>query len=194
MNSVLISRSNRFIGFRINTIVGKDFIVIPKSEKGKTGGDDFSLEDEYLLDDMRSVENEEILLQTRADKWNLAIESFKKYTPTQKIFGTGFKYLTVYSGKTRTSNHPHCQIFAIMLFSGILGLTLYLTLFTITIYLYFKYFKSLLIFFFLFFANLSMGFFSFSDFFGASFYIFLLIIPSIYHLLNKKNVLLSIQK
>src|SRR4030042_2910807 len=75
----------------------------------------------------------------RYARWQFALQLFtKEYNWKQKIFGGGFKFLNWYSyyfynDKTRI-DYPHNPYLHVLLYSGIVGLTLYVLLLFQTFY------------------------------------------------------------
>jgi hypothetical protein len=100
-------------------------------------------------------------------RWEFALKIFsKEYCFPQKIFGRGFNFLNwfgyyFYKDKTR-SDYPHNPFLSILLYSGILGLIIYVFFIYKVFFYYIKYFheyKIFLIFFLIifFFAFFSAG-------------------------------------
>lgn len=125
------------------------------------------------------------ITSSREDLWSLGKKIFGEYTITQKIFGNGFSFFKIFKTETGLFLYPHHLFLSVLLFSGILGLIVYIAilLWSFTIYLF--HLKELGIIFFLFVLNFTFGFFSFTDFFGASFYALLFILPLLYGALHK---------
>jgi len=82
----------------------------------------------------------------RVNRWKFAWEIFtKEYSWMEKIFGGGFSFLNWYGyiyqkDKTKT-DYPHNPFLHILLYSGIVGLLLYITLLYMVFKLYIKYRK-----------------------------------------------------
>jgi hypothetical protein len=123
-------------------------------------------------------------LAGRLLRWEFAYEIFtKEYNWKQKVFGGGFSFLNWYGYyflKDKTfSDYPHNPFLSVLLYSGIIGLIIYLFMFYKSIYYYYRYFKEypllsiffVIIFFFSFFSAGSpfdppiMGFFIILPFF-----------------------------
>jgi hypothetical protein len=126
---------------------------------------------------------------SRKDLWALGKKTYQEYSAPQKIFGRGFTFLDVFQQETGKYYYPHQLFLSILLFSGIFGLIIYIAVLFWCSYIYLLYLKDLFALFFLFFVNFTFGFFSFTDFFGASFYALLIILPIHYRYLykNEKN-------
>ncbi len=91
----------------------------------------------------------------RLMRWEFAWQIYKEeFNTKQKLFGGGFNFLNWFGYKfvkdKTISDYPHNPFLSILLYSGILGLILYLTLFYKVIYynvLYFKKYPVISIFF-----------------------------------------------
>ena len=114
--------------------------------------------------------------------------SYSNYSITQKILGTGFRYLQYfyYPEDLLPTSHPHFQPYAILLMSGIIGLLLWLFLIVYISYIYLKHIKVFWILALLFSINFIFGIFSNSNFLGMSMLLFLIIIPFIYNHIDKE--------
>jgi hypothetical protein len=90
--------------------------------------------------------------EDRTMRWKFALEIFsKEYSLRKKIFGGGFNFQNWYGkcflgDKTKT-DYPHNPFLHILLYSGILGLVIYLYMLFRVVYLYIKYIKAFLQFF-----------------------------------------------
>ena len=124
------------------------------------------------------------LTSSRQELWHLGKKIYHEYTIPQKIFGRGFTFLYVSQKETGHCFYPHYLFLSILLFSGIIGLVLYVTFLVCISLIYLFYFKDLGVLFLLFLLNFTFGFFSFTDFFGATFYAILLILPLLYAYLH----------
>lgn len=98
--------------------------------------------------------NFELLMQNnrfagpRIDRWRYALYLyFNEYTITQKYFGAGFNYTKKFARKfhpddtNRDFDYPHNPFLSVLLYSGLLGLIVYLWFFAKTLYLYYIYRK-----------------------------------------------------
>jgi len=130
----------------------------------------------------------------RLNRWRFAYQIFtKEYNWTKKIFGGGFDHLNwygyyFYNDKTR-SDWPHNPFLSVLLYSGILGLTLYLFVFYKAVYYYIKYIKECYIFFIFFLITFFFSFFSADSPFNPPVMGFLLIFPFFLHsVLKRENI------
>jgi hypothetical protein len=79
-------------------------------------------------------------------RWQFAVQIFlKEYGFLRKLFGGGFNHLNWYgyyfdNDKTAT-DYPHNPLFSVLLYSGIVGLFLYLLLLSRAIIYYYAHFK-----------------------------------------------------
>jgi len=101
----------------------------------------------------------------RTVRWQFGWQIFtKEYSWRKKIFGGGFAYLNwygyyFYSDKTK-SDWPHNSFLSVLLYSGVLGLLLYLYLMYKVFTLYIKYIKEYYILFIFFCITFFFSFFS----------------------------------
>ncbi len=98
--------------------------------------------------DIKSVKidniKEESFFTDRSSRWIYAIEIWKtKFNTSDKIFGHGFNYLEWYGekfmGNSKNYDWPHNPFISILLYSGIVGLILYIILLIRVVWLYVKY-------------------------------------------------------
>lgn len=82
----------------------------------------------------------------RIDRWRYAIYLYaKEYSPMQKLIGGGFDYTYKFARKfhpedpKRDFDYPHNPFLSVLLYSGILGLLVYLWFFVKSLYLYYIY-------------------------------------------------------
>ena len=104
-------------------------------------------------------------LSDRLMRWKFALQIYtKEFNFKQKVFGGGFNFLNWYGYyfiKDKTaSDWPHNPFLSILLYSGILGLILYLFLLCKVLYYYIKYIREYLIFFIFFLITFFFSFFS----------------------------------
>jgi hypothetical protein len=123
-------------------------------------------------------------------RWEFAYEIFmKEYNWKQKIFGGGFNFLNWYGNyffKDKTkSDWPHNPFLSILLYSGIIGLVLYiLLLYKVTTY-YLNYLKEYYLFFIFFLITLFFSFFSGGSPFDPPIMGFFIILPFFIHHVHK---------
>ena len=134
------------------------------------------------------------ITSSRKNLWILGKKIYREYTIPQKIFGNGFTFFEVFKKETERFLYPHHLFLSVLLFSGILGLILYIAVLVWSSIIYLFHLKNLGILFFLFVINFTFGFFSFTEFFGATFYSILIVLPLLYRYLYKyeKNIPIQI--
>jgi O-antigen ligase len=84
--------------------------------------------------------------QDRLIRWKFALDLFvKEYTWKEKIFGGGFDFLgwygKVFKGDHMKPDYPHNPFLHILLYGGIVGLSLYFWLLARVLQLYWRYRK-----------------------------------------------------
>ena len=135
---------------------------------------------------------------SRQDLWDLGKKIYAEYSLSHKIFGKGFSFFNTFKQETERFLYPHHLFLSVLLFSGILGLTLYIAILLWSSIIYLFHLKKLGALCFIFIINFTFAFFSFTDFFGASFYALLFILPLLYRnlLINEKkhNIVQNITK
>jgi hypothetical protein len=129
----------------------------------------------------------------RLMRWQFAWQIFtKEYNWKQKLFGRGFIYLNWYGyyfkGDKTKSDWPHNPFLSVLLYSGILGLILYIIVLSRAIMLYIKYRKEYFIFFIFFLITFFFAFFSANSPFTPPIWGFLLIFPYFIHSVHKKDM------
>ena len=132
------------------------------------------------------------LTESRQKLWDIGKSIYSNYSIPQKIYGRGFLFFQIMEEETEHFYYPHHLFLSILLFSGILGMVVFLAVLFWACYIYLFHLKKLWILFALLILNFLFVFFSFTEFFGASFYVILLIFPFYYHYLHKKNIKTSI--
>jgi hypothetical protein len=126
---------------------------------------------------------------SRTARWQYGIETFKKKPWLEKIFGSGFTYLEEFGSKFENNNYdyPHNPFISVLLYSGILGLLLYIWLLLKLLWNYYynfnllRYFAlcSIVVFFF--------SFLSANTHFSIPVLLFLTIVPFNTELLNDES-------
>ncbi|MDR0207234.1 MAG: hypothetical protein LBI45_08275 [Bacteroidales bacterium] len=138
------------------------------------------------------IEKQQLVLftESRRDLWDLGIRIYKEYSVPKKIYGGDFSFMKTFKNETNKHKYPHHLFISVLLFCGIVGLIVYLSVLIWSAIIYLLHLKKLYVFFFLFVLNFIFGFFSYTDFFGASFYALLFLLPFLYMRLqdNEKNV------
>jgi uncharacterized membrane protein HdeD (DUF308 family) len=125
-------------------------------------------------------------------RWEFALEIFShEYNWKQKIFGGGFNFLNWYGyyffGDKTRSDYPHNPFLYILLYSGILGLSIYLFFFYKVFYYYLKYVKVYPLFFVFFIITFYFSFFSSGSPFDPPIMGFFVILPFFIHSVHKKE-------
>lgn len=128
----------------------------------------------------------------RIYRWQFAWKIFtKEYTGIQKAFGGGFAYLNwygyfFYGDKTR-SDWPHNPFISVLLYSGVLGLILYLYLIYKVFAIYIKYIKEYYILFVFFCITFFFSFFSAGNPFDPPVMGFLVMLPFLIDYIHKHD-------
>jgi len=131
-------------------------------------------------------------LGSRIDRWRFGWLLFvKEYNIRQKICGNGFNFLNWYGFyflKDKTaSDWPHNPFLSILLYSGILGLLLYLFLLYKVFYYYIKYRKEYALFFIFFLITFFFSFFSGGSPFDPPIMGFFTLLPFFIHSIHKND-------
>jgi len=132
--------------------------------------------------------------EDRIARWKFACEIYlKEYNVTKKIFGGGFDFLnwygfSFYDDKTR-SDYPHNPFLYILLYSGIVGLILYLIILYKSIYFYIKYLYDYPLTFMFFLITFFFTFFSGGHPFDPPIMGFFLILPYFFHFIHKNEII-----
>jgi hypothetical protein len=133
----------------------------------------------------------------RASRWKFAVEIYiKEYTWPQKIFGGGYNFLNWYGyyfldDKTKV-DYPHNPFLHILLYSGVVGLLLYLMFLYRVFYYYLKYIKEYPLLFFFFITTFYFTLFSGGSPFDPPIMGFFMLLPFVINSINireKLNVL-----
>jgi hypothetical protein len=131
-------------------------------------------------------------IRGRTDRWKFGWEIYKKeYNWKQKIFGNGFDYLNwygyyFYKDKTK-SDWPHNPFLSVLMYSGIIGLGLYLYLTYRVIAIYLKYIKEYYILFIFFCITFFFSFFSAGNPFDPPVMGFFVMLPFFIDYIHKKD-------
>jgi hypothetical protein len=132
------------------------------------------------------------ITNSRTARWKFALIIFtKEYNWRQKVFGGGFNFLNWYGyyfqkDKTKT-DYPHNPFLYILLYSGILGLSIYLFFLYKVFYYYLKYRKEYWIFFVFFLITFFFTFFSSGNPFDPPIMGFFVMLPFFIHSIHKKE-------
>lgn len=103
--------------------------------------------------------------EDRISRWRFASEIFiKEYNFPQKVFGGGFSFLSWYGyffyGEKNKTDYPHNPFLSVLLYSGLLGLVIFLIFVLKAFYYYIKYLKEYKVLFFFFIVTFFFSFFS----------------------------------
>ena len=129
----------------------------------------------------------------RIIRWQFAWQIFtKEYNWKQKIFGGGFDFLNWYGyyflGDKTKSDYPHNPFLHILLYSGVLGLMLYIFFMYKVFYYYIKYIKEYYILFIFFLITFFFTFFSGGSPFDPPIMGFFVILPFFIHSVHKRDL------
>jgi hypothetical protein len=131
-------------------------------------------------------------IDLRIVRWKFAWQIFtKEYSLNKKIIGGGFNFLNWYgyyffNDKTR-SDYPHNPFLYILLYSGILGLSIYIIFLFKVFYYYLKYVRIYPLFFVFFIITFYFSFFSSGCPFDPPIMGFFVILPFFIHSIHKKE-------
>jgi len=134
----------------------------------------------------------------RLSRWEFALQIYtKEYSWSERIFGGGFKFLNWYgynflNDKSKT-DYPHNPFLYILLYSGVIGLLIYLFFLYRTFYYYIRYFKIYPLFFVFFLLTFYFTFFSGGNPFDPPIMGFFVILPFFIHSIHKKDKTESIK-
>jgi len=130
------------------------------------------------------------LTSRRTLRWQYALELFKNYTFTEKLFGNGFDYMYLFEKKFKHRNltleeikenqygdYPHSPILSSFLYSGIIGGLFYIYFLILSLWYYWKYRKYHGIFFILYIVAFSFVFFSGNSHFSVPIFAILSFYP-----------------
>ena len=130
--------------------------------------------------------------EDRISRWKFALEIFnKEYSMSQKIFGGGFNFLNWYGyyflKDQKKADYPHNPFLYIILYSGIVGILLYIFFLYKAYHYYFKYIKEYYLFFIFFNITFFFTFFSGGNPFDPSIMGFFILLPFFIHSIHKKT-------
>jgi hypothetical protein len=132
-------------------------------------------------------------IESRSRRWQFAKQIFtKEYTWPQRIIGGGFNFLNWFgyyfdNDKTR-SDYPHNPFLSVLLYSGILGLIVYVMFIFKVFYYYIKYFKEYQILPIFFIITFFFSFFSAGNPFDPPIMGFFIILPFFIHSVHIKSM------
>ncbi len=131
--------------------------------------------------------------EDRLSRWKFAIEIFtNEYNLAEKIFGGGFDFISwygkVFKNDKTAIDYPHNPFLHILLYSGVLGVILYIILLYRVISLYWRYRKEYPIMFFSFIITYFFTFFSGGNPFDPPIMGFFMMLPFLIHMIHKKEL------
>jgi len=128
----------------------------------------------------------------RIDRWRYALFLyFNEYSLIHKIFGANFSYTLKFSKKfdpeypLRNFDYPHNPFLSVLLYSGVIGLIVYLWFLGFSLYLYYKYRKEYWLFGLIFMATFFYSFFSSNSPFEPAFFGVMAFLPYLIHYTKK---------
>jgi hypothetical protein len=131
-------------------------------------------------------------LAGRLLRWEFAYEVYtKEYNWKQKILGGGFNFLNWYGYRflkdKKASDYPHNPFLSVLLYSGIVGLLIYLVFFYKAVYYYIKYIREYPILAIFFAITFFFSFFSAGSPFDPPIMGFFMIFPFFIHHIHKNS-------
>jgi hypothetical protein len=128
----------------------------------------------------------------RIARWSFAVKIYtKEYSWSKKIFGSGFNFLNwygyVFYGDKKRSDYPHNPFLSVLLYSGIIGLLIYLIFMYKVFYYYIKYFKEYKILSVFFIITFFFSFFSAGSPFDPPMMGFFVILPFFIHSIHERE-------
>lgn len=130
------------------------------------------------------------LTDSRILRWRYAIEVYQtRYLFLQKIWGQGFNYLSWYGEKfynnSKRYDFPHNPILSALLYSGIVGMVVYITFLFMSLALYWNLRKQIGVFGVLYVCCMFFSFFSGNSHFSFPLFVFLSFLPFFIKCYNK---------
>lgn len=131
----------------------------------------------YFGFDAKALNDDKIKINELAyqlDKWDFAIDTYKNYSVTEKIFGSGFDYLNTFGEKYNEKiDYPHNPILSALLYSGMLGAVFVIFFLFVSFYYSALYFKKHHLFAMMLFVCTLFIFFSGNSIFSVPIFLFL---------------------
>jgi O-antigen ligase len=133
------------------------------------------------------------LMDTRTSRWQYALELWQtKYNFCHKILGHGFDYLywygTKYYPETKRDDWPHNPFITILLYSGIVGLMLYIVFLLKVVSLYYNHINKYSNVFICFIITFFFSFFSAGNPFDPPVMGFFVMLPFLIDYVHKKDI------
>lgn len=127
----------------------------------------------------------------RLDRWRYALYFYKyEYDLKQKIIGGGFEYTRKFAKQFNVPDgydYPHSPFLSVLLYSGVVGLMVYLWVLLKVFYLYWIYRKKFLTLFLCFLATLFYCLFSANNPFDPAVMSLFMVIPFFIHSVHKRD-------
>jgi hypothetical protein len=147
----------------------------------------YSYESNLIVD---SISNR--FTDPRIVRWKFALEIWtKEYNWPQKIFGGGFNFLNwygyVFLKDKKATDYPHNPFLYILLYSGIVGVILYIMLLYRVVWIYWRYRKEYPLFFIFFLITYYFTFFSGGNPFDPPVMGFFMMLPFLIHAVHKRE-------
>ncbi|MCX6273400.1 MAG: O-antigen ligase family protein [Bacteroidetes bacterium] len=121
------------------------------------------------------------LYDQRREKWAYSIELFNAFPRTQKIWGEGFHYLKQFEEKfqkeEKVQDYPHNYLLSALLYSGLLGMVVFVIYLILCGLLYLKHIKKISVLFWIFLITQVFAFTSGNSIFTEKLSCFLLVVP-----------------
>jgi hypothetical protein len=140
--------------------------------------------DYFINTENNSVHGQGSLEYGRIERWIYAIKMFNNYSLFHKLFGNGFSYLDEFkynfARKGAAYDYPHSPILSVLLYSGLIGLILYIFFLLKVVQYYMTYYSDLLGFAIFFIITILFSFISGNSHFSIPALIFITIIPLFY--------------
>ncbi len=132
------------------------------------------------------------LIRGRLARWEFAFQIFtKEYNWKQKVFGGGFNYLNwfgyFFMKDKKVSDYPHNPFLSVLLYSGVIGLLIYLIFIFKAFYYYIRYFKEYYLISIFFLITFFFSFFSAGSPFDPPIMGFFVILPFFLHQIIKNE-------
>ena len=155
--------------------------------------DKYRIYERQNMEELSKNDTIDKLLAPRLDRWKYAVEIYKSYSITEKIFGKGFDYMAQFNKKfynpdmtledireKQMYDYPHSPILSSFLFSGIIGGMFYLYFTALTFWYYFKNRKELQVFFIMWLIGYSFIIVSDNTHFSAPIFVILSLVPYVW--------------
>jgi len=140
--------------------------------------------DYFINTESNSVDGQGSLKYGRTERWIYAVKMFNNYSLSHKLFGNGFSYLNDYKQKFARKgaayDYPHSPILSVLLYSGLIGLIIYIFFLLKVVQYYLTYHLELFGFGIFFLIIVLFSFISGNSHFSIPALIFITVIPLFY--------------